>query len=700
MDTFLVNNGIYVALALGLLAIITAVILALKVKAMDAGTAAMAEIASAVEEGAKAYLSRQIKTISAIAVVIFLLILIAKGCILGWSAGGATAIGFVIGAICSMLAGFIGMRVAVIANVRTAQAATIGAQPALRVAFNGGAVTGLLVVGLALLSVGVFFLSAQAYFGTQKQALDALVGLALGASLISVFARLGGGIYTKAADVGADLVGKIEQNLDEDDPRNPATIADNVGDNVGDCAGMAADVFETYAVSLIGSVLVAALPATIAGLAPEQAMAYLVYPFLLGGLAVIASIIGIIFINVGGLKPASALLAGVALSAVISGLLFLPLTYIMFGAEWVSIYIPALVGLAMTFITVMITNYYTATQYRPVQKIAEASQTGHATNIIAGLAVGLHATVLPVFFIGSSILISYSYHGLYGVAVAVMSMLSLSGIIISLDAFGPITDNAGGLAVMSKLPKEVRQITDELDAIGNTMKAVTKGYAIASAGLAALVLFRSYVGELQAHQELMARAHNLTAPVIQFGLDNPIILIGLFIGGALPFLFVAYTMDAVGKAAGAVVLEVRRQIAAFPGILTGTQKPEYGTCVDIVTKAALREMIFPALLPVIVVIAVAAIPMLGAQALGAVLVGTIVTGLFIGISLTSSGGAWDNAKKYIEEGHYGGKGSPAHQAAVTGDTVGDPYKDTSGPAINPMIKVVNIVAILIIPLFF
>jgi K(+)-stimulated pyrophosphate-energized sodium pump len=544
----------------------------------------------------------------------------------------------------------------------------------------------------------VFFLAAQAYFGTQKQALDALVGLALGASLISVFARLGGGIYTKAADVGADLVGKIEQNLDEDDPRNPATIADNVGDNVGDCAGMAADVFETYAVSLIGSALVAALPATIANVANPGA--YLVYPFLLGGLAVIGSLIGIIFINVGGLKPSNALLAGVALSAVVSGLLFLPLTYIMFGAEWLSIYIPALVGLAMTFITVMITNYYTATQFRPVQKIAEASQTGHATNIIAGLAVGLHATLLPVFFIGSSILISYHFHGLYGVAVAVMSMLSLSGIIISLDAFGPITDNAGGLAVMSKLPKEVRRITDELDAIGNTMKAVTKGYAIASAGLAALVLFRSYVGELQAHQELMAKANALTAPVITFGLDNPIILIGLFIGGVLPFLFVAYTMDAVGKAAGAVVLEVRRQIAAFPGILTGTQKPEYGTCVDIVTKAALREMIFPALLPVIAVIAVAAIPMLGAQALGAVLVGTIVTGLFIGISLTSSGGAWDNAKKYIEEGHYGGKGSFAHQAAVTGDTVGDPYKDTSGPAINPMIKVVNIVAILIIPLFF
>jgi K(+)-stimulated pyrophosphate-energized sodium pump len=722
METFLLQNGIYTALVLGFVSIVTAVILALKVKAMDAGTAAMAEIASAVEEGAKAYLSRQIKTISFIAVIIFIIILVAKGKILGWESGTATAFGFVLGAICSLLAGFIGMRVAVIANVRTAQAATIGAQPALRVAFNGGAVTGLLVVGLALLSVGGFYLLANSYFYNhpsglpadadaatltayaKKMALDALIGLALGASLISVFARLGGGIYTKAADVGADLVGKIEQNLDEDDPRNPATIADNVGDNVGDCAGMAADVFETYAVSLIGAILVSALPGTVTD--GGNAVAYLMYPFMLGGLAVIASILGIVFINVGAMKPASALLAGVALSAVVCALLFWPLTYVMFpGTDaalnmpaWLTIYIPALVGLAMTFITVMITNYYTATQYRPVQKIAEASQTGHATNIIAGLAVGLHATLLPVFFIGGSILLSFHFHGLYGVAVAVMSMLSLSGIIISLDAFGPITDNAGGLAVMSKLPKEVRKITDELDAIGNTMKAVTKGYAIASAGLAALVLFRSYVGELQAHQDLMAKAHNLTAPVIQFGLDNPIILIGLFIGGVLPFLFVAYTMDAVGKAAGAVVLEVRRQIAAFPGILTGTQKPEYGTCVDIVTKAALREMIFPALLPVLAVVLVAAI--LGAQALGAVLVGTIVTGLFIGISLTSSGGAWDNAKKYIEEGHYGGKGSPAHQAAVTGDTVGDPYKDTSGPAINPMIKVVNIVAILIIPLFF
>jgi K(+)-stimulated pyrophosphate-energized sodium pump len=701
METFLIQNGIFIALGLGLLAIVSAVILAIKVKSSDAGNAAMAEIASAVEEGAKAYLARQIKTISAIAVILFILILVAKGVIIGWPSGGATAIGFVIGAVCSMLAGFIGMRVAVIANVRTAQAATIGAQPALRVAFNGGAVTGLLVVGLALLSVGGFYLAANAYFGVQKQALDALVGLALGASLISVFARLGGGIYTKAADVGADLVGKIEQNLDEDDPRNPATIADNVGDNVGDCAGMAADVFETYAVSLIGSVLVAALPDTAAN------PAYLIFPFVLSGLAVISSIIGILFINLGGLKPSNALLAGVALSAIVSALLYLPLSWIMFPGidtannrpEWISIYVPSLVGLAMTFITVMITNYYTATDFAPVRKIAKASETGHATNIIAGLAVGLHATLLPVFFIGASILISYHFHNLYGVATAVVSMLSLSGIIISLDAFGPITDNAGGLAVMSKMPKEVRKITDELDAIGNTMKAVTKGYAIASAGLAALVLFRSYVGELQAHRLDFAALHQLPVPdPLTFSLDNPIILIGLFIGGVLPFLFVAYTMDAVGKAAGAVVLEVRRQIAAFPGILLGTEKPEYGTCVDIVTKAALREMIFPALLPVLAVLLVAGF--IGAQALGAVLVGTIVTGLFIGISLTSSGGAWDNAKKYIEEGHYGGKGSVAHQAAVTGDTVGDPYKDTSGPAINPMIKVVNIVAILIIPLFF
>jgi K(+)-stimulated pyrophosphate-energized sodium pump len=699
METFLLQNGIPIALVLGGVAIAAAIFLAVKIKAADAGTALMGEIASAIQEGAKAYLRRQIFTISCIAVVLFILIFIFKG--------GATATGFLIGAVCSLLAGYIGMRIAVIANVRTTQAATIGAQPALRMAFNGGAVTGLLVVGLALLSVGGFYLGSRAYFPDDteghKQALDALVGLALGGSLISVFARLGGGIYTKAADVGADLVGKIEQNLDEDDPRNPATIADNVGDNVGDCAGMAADVFETYAVSLIGTVLVAALGF------PDEPQ-YIVYPFMLSGLAVIASVLGILFINFGKLKPSSALLAGVALSAVVAALLYLPLAQMLFPTEWVSVYVPTLVGLAMTAITVAVTNYYTATEFAPVRKIARASETGHATNIIAGLAVGLHATLLPVFFIGLAIIISYDFHGLYGVGIAVTSMLSLSGIIISLDAFGPITDNAGGLAVMSKLPKEVRQITDELDAIGNTMKAVTKGYAIASAGLAALVLFSSYVRELQAHRLLRDAA---AVPVV-FSLEDPIILIGLFIGGVLPFLFVANTMDAVGKAAGAVVREVRRQIAAKPGILTHTDKPEYGTCVDIVTKAALREMIFPALLPILAVLLVAATPMIishlfpgsqivpddGAKALGGVLVGTIITGLFVAISLTSSGGAWDNAKKFIEEGNHGGKGSVAHAAAVTGDTVGDPYKDTSGPAINPMIKVVNIVAILIIPLFF
>ena len=702
MEQFLIQNGIPAALVLGAIAIVTAIILAVKVRAAPTGTDLMREIAAAVEEGAKAYLSRQIKTISAIAVVLLILIGIFKGI--------PCAIGFLIGATCSLLAGYIGMRVAVISNIRTAQAATIGANPALRIAFNGGAVTGLLVVGLALLSVGGFYLGADAYFheASHKKALDAIVGLALGSSLISVFARLGGGIYTKAADVGADLVGKIEQNLDEDDPRNPATIADNVGDNVGDCAGMAADVFETFAVSLIGSILVAALgfPGH-----PE----YIIFPFLLCGLSVIASVLGIVFINVGNLKPSNALLTGVGLSAIIAGLLFLPLSWTLFPTEWVSVYVPTLVGLAMTFITVLITNYYTATQYAPVRKIAKASQTGHATNIIAGLAVGLHATFFPVVFIGLSIIVSYSFHGLYGVAIAVVSMLSLSGIIISLDAFGPITDNAGGLAVMSKMPKEVRKITDELDAIGNTMKAVTKGYAIASAGLAALVLFTSYVNELQVHRVATALLNNLPEPNrIVFSLEDPTILIGLFIGGMLPFLFVAYTMDAVGKAAGAVVLEVRRQLAAKPGILLGTDKPEYGTCVDIVTKAALVEMIFPALLPILAVLLVAGVPSFcghfipglgltadtGATALGGVLVGTIITGLFIGISLTSSGGAWDNAKKFIEEGNYGGKGSPAHAAAVTGDTVGDPYKDTSGPAINPMIKVVNVLAILIIPLFF
>ncbi len=660
----------------------------------------MRQVAGAIQEGAKAYLRRQILTIGAIAIVILILLAMLRDL--------PTAMGFLLGAICSLSAGYIGMRVAVVANVRTAQGATSNRKTALQAAFNGGAVTGLLVVGLALLSVGIFWLLMSAW--SPDRAIGSLVGVALGASLISVFARLGGGIYTKAADVGADLVGKVESNLDEDDPRNPATIADNVGDNVGDCAGMAADVFETYAVSLIGTVLVGALTAGLG--------APVVYPFLLGGVAILASIAGILFVNMSNAKPANALMSGVVVSSLISAVAFWPITWLLFAgglkardvltdAETTyssgGIYLASLLGLLMTGASVFITNFYTSTAHSPVRKIAAASVTGHATNIIAGLAVGLQATALPVFCIVASIWLSYSAAGLYGIAVAVMAMLSMSGIIISLDAFGPITDNAGGIAVMSGLPKSVRAITDELDAVGNTMKAVTKGYAIASAGLAAVVLFGSYVVDLKHHLESPASKLKLDPAQIEnalsFSLKDPKIIIGLFIGGLLPYLFSACSMNAVGRAAGAVVTEVRRQLKQRPGILKGTDTPEYGTCVDIVTKAALKEMIVPALLPVAAVVIVAAIPD-GMKILGGVLVGSIVTGLFMGISMTSSGGAWDNAKKYVEEGNYGGKGSEAHKAAVTGDTVGDPYKDTSGPAINPMIKVVNIVAILIIPIFF
>jgi K(+)-stimulated pyrophosphate-energized sodium pump len=549
---------------------------------------------------------------------------------------------------------------------------------------------------LALLSVGIFYTLAKHWIG-HDLAVKSLVGLALGSSLISVFARLGGGIYTKAADVGADLVGKIESNLEEDDPRNPATIADNVGDNVGDCAGMAADVFETYAVSLIGAILVGALTL---GTVP----AAIIYPFVLGGISVLGAVIGILFVNLSAGKPGTVLMGAVGASGLVSAILYWPATHLLFrqavniggiDRSPTDLYYASLVGLLMTGIVVLITNYYTSTRYAPVRKIAKASETGHATNIIAGLAIGQHATALPVGFIGIAILLSFHFAGLYGIAIAVMSMLSMAGIIISLDAFGPITDNAGGIAVMSNLPKEIRGITDELDAVGNTMKAVTKGYAIASAGLAALVLFGSYVEELKAHFSAAGRAYSF-----QFSLTEPKVIIGLFIGGLLPFLFTAFSMDAVGKAAGAVVREVRRQLTAKPGILRGEDVPDYGTCVDIVTKAALREMIVPALLPIVFVLAVAMIKPLGPVVLGGLLVGTIVTGLFVAIAMTSSGGAWDNAKKYIEEGNLGGKGSFAHAASVTGDTVGDPYKDTAGPAINPMIKVVNIVAILIIPIFF
>jgi K(+)-stimulated pyrophosphate-energized sodium pump len=595
------------------------------------------------------------------------------------------------------------MRIAVKANVRTAEGARTSPKKALQAAFSGGAVTGLLVVALALLSTGGFYLIVERML--PGKAVASLIGLALGASLISVFARLGGGIYTKAADVGADLVGKVEQNLEEDDPRNPATIADNVGDNVGDCAGMAADVFETYAVSLIGAVLVGALTA-----ASGASAAAVAFPFLIGGISIIASIIGVLYVTMVDGKADKALMGGVLISSLISAAALYPLTSAIFpnglalkeGATLTAngLYFSAIIGLVMTGVAVVITNYYTSTAHAPVRKIAKASETGHATNIIAGLAIGQRATAMPVIFIGAAIWLSYHFGGLYGTAIAVMAMLSLAGIIISLDAFGPITDNAGGIAVMSGLPPEVRKTTDELDAVGNTMKAVTKGYAIASAGLAAIVLFGSYVVDLKDH--LLRAGHTVAqiAAELSFSLNDPKVIIGLFIGGLLPYLFSAFSMDAVGKAAGAVVNEVRRQIAAKPGILTHTDTPDYGVCVDIVTKAALKEMIVPALLPLLTVILVAAIPALGMVALGGVLVGSIVTGLFMGISMTSSGGAWDNAKKYIEEGHHGGKGSEAHKASVTGDTVGDPYKDTSGPAINPMIKVVNIVAILIIPIFF
>ena len=701
LAAFLTDSGIALSMVCAAIGLGFAFYLIKTIMASPAGNEKMRQIAGAIEEGAKAYLGRQVQSIAVVAVVVAGLV--------AWFKDMPTATGFVLGAVCSLAAGFIGMRLAVVANVRTAQGATVSRKTAMKAAFNGGAVTGLLVVGLALLSVGAFWAVMNKI--NPDKALSSIVGVALGASLISVFARLGGGIYTKAADVGADLVGKVESNLDEDDPRNPATIADNVGDNVGDCAGMAADVFETYAVSLIGTVLVGALT--------SGPGAPVVFPFVLGGLAILASIAGIIFVNVTNLKPGNALMGGVLLSALICAAVFWPVTQAMFpagletkdvlgigGATYSAghIYFAAVIGLLMTGAAVLITNYYTSTDYSPVRKIAAASVTGHATNIIAGLGMGMHATALPVACIAASIWLSYGAAGLYGISVAVMAMLSMAGIIISLDAFGPITDNAGGIAVMSGMPKEIRAVTDELDAVGNTMKAVTKGYAIASAGLAAIVLFGSYFVDLKHHLESGASHLHLSAAqienVLSFSLKDPKVIIGLFLGGLLPYLFSAFSMNAVGRAAGAVVTEVRRQLALHPGILKGEDTPDYGTCVDIVTKAALKEMIVPALIPVVAVVLVGACGAEGAKMLGGVLVGSIVTGLFMGISMTSAGGAWDNAKKYIEEGHHGGKGSEAHKAAVTGDTVGDPYKDTSGPAINPMIKVVNIVAILIIPIFF
>ncbi|KIE58418.1 pyrophosphatase [Methylacidiphilum kamchatkense Kam1] len=677
MQTFLINSSIGISIGFSLLGILVAIILAFRIRSLDSGNERMRMIAGAIEEGAKAYLNRQLVTILGIAAVLFLLIGLFKN---WW-----TASGFLLGSFCSYLAGLIGMRVAVQANVRTAQAATQSKDKALHVSFLGGSVTGLLVVGLALFSVGLFYALSLHYQGVTETS-SSLVGLALGASLISVFARLGGGIYTKAADVGADLTGKIEQNLNEDDPRNPATIADNVGDNVGDCAGMAADVFETYVVSLIGAVLVAVV---VLGGDPAATA----YPFLVGMVTILGALSGIFYVSVSKAPPAKALLNGVMVNGVVSSALFLPLSYFLFPSNWLNIFACSVVGVLMTAAIFLITDYYTATTRKPVQIIAHASQTGHATNIIAGLATGMEATALPVLFIGAAVMLTYWLGGLYGVAIAVRCMLSMAGIVISLDAFGPITDNAGGIVEMSQLPKSVRQITDELDAVGNTMKAVTKGYAIGSAGLAALVLFGSYVEELK-HFSSATIAQEL-----QFKLQDPKVIIGLFIGGLLPYLFAARSMSAVGRAAGSVVQEVRRQIREIPGILKGVDRPQYGRCVDIVTKAALKEMIFPAILPLLAVLGIAIIPGLGPVVLGGALIGTIVTGLFVAISMTSGGAAWDNAKKWIEEGNFGGKGSEAHAAAVTGDTVGDPYKDTAGPAINPMIKVVNVLAILIIPIF-
>ena len=688
LSTFLLGSGVWLALLCALMGLGFAYYLVRSVISCSPGNDRMRQIAGAVEEGAKAYLHRQLISVGLIAAVIFVILIFARGFY--------TSIGFLLGGAYSMAAGYIGMRIAVLSNSRTAQAAMTSKHAALRVAFNGGAVTGLLVVGLALLSVGLYYKIGEAILGSQERAVNSLVGLALGASLISVFARLGGGIYTKAADVGADLVGKIESRLEEDDPRNPATIADNVGDNVGDCAGMAADVFETYAVSVIGAMLIGSL--TI-----QNSAEAIVYPFLLGGISVIGAIVAIWWVSFRNTGPTQVLVEAVGVNALVSAILYWPATTLLFPATiqigqstYTSgqLYLATLIGLAMTGVIVAITNYYTSTAFKPVRRIALASETGHATNIIAGLAIGQQATALPVIFIGLAIILSYSCVGLYGIAIAVMSMLSMAGTVISLDAFGPITDNAGGVAVMSDLPKSTRAVTDELDAVGNTMKAVTKGYAIASAGLAALVLFGSYVSELRAHFSSIGGNETHSS---DYSLEQPQVIVGLFFGGLLPFLFSSLSMQAVGKAAGAVVKEVRRQLQSKPGIVTGTETPEYGKCVDIVTKAALKEMIIPALLPVVFVLTAS---FFGYVMLGAVLVGTIVTGLFVAISMTSGGGAWDNAKKYIEIGHHGGKGSPAHQAAITGDTVGDPYKDTSGPAINPMIKVANIVAILIIPIVF